>query len=53
MAAVTYDKDSDKFGFHLAYMDEKPYPKNIIGFSCTRAETHVGPIEYSDPYYRN
>jgi hypothetical protein len=53
MAAVTYDRSTDKFGFELGYMDEKPYPENIIGFSCTRAETHVGPIEYSDPYYRN
>lgn len=53
MARVTYDKDKDTFGFELAYMDEKPYPLNVVGFSCTRAETHVGPIDYNDPYYRN
>lgn len=53
MARVTYDRQKDMFEFELAYMDEKPYPDNVVGFSCTRAETHVGPIEYNDPYYRN
>jgi hypothetical protein len=51
MAAVTYDPESDEFGFELGYMDE-PHPINIVGHQCTRSMTHVGDIDYNSPYYR-
>jgi hypothetical protein len=51
MAAVTYDPETDEFGFELGYMDE-PHPVNIVGHQCTRSMTHVGDIDYNSPYYR-
>lgn len=49
---ITYDKDSNSFGFELAYEDDGYRPENLIGFQCTRGNLDVGFVDYNSPFYR-
>lgn len=52
MMCITYNKDTDEFGFELRYKSDGDYPKNTIGFQCTRGNLEVGYVDYNSPYYR-
>ena len=52
MMIVTYDTNTKSYGFELGYKDSPPYPKGIVGFTCTRGGTQVGYVDYDSPYYR-
>jgi hypothetical protein len=49
---VTYNENSDEFGFELMYEDDGYKPLNTIGFQCTRGNLDVGFVDYNSPYYR-
>lgn len=49
---ITYDKESDEFGFELMYEDDGYKPDNAIGFQCTRGNLEVGHIDYDSPLYK-
>jgi hypothetical protein len=49
---VTYDRDSNEFGFELMYEDDGYIPKDAIGFQCTRGNLEVGYIDYNDKRYK-
>jgi hypothetical protein len=49
---VTYDKNTNTFGFELMYEDDGYKPENAIGFQCTRGNLEVGFVDYNSPYYR-
>lgn len=52
MMCVTYDEEKDSFGFEIRYMSDGEFPKNTLGFQCTRGNLEVGHIDYNSPYYR-
>jgi hypothetical protein len=49
---VTYDSNTNEFGFELMYEDDGFKPNDAIGFQCTRGNLEVGFIDYNSPYYR-
>ena len=49
---ITYDRESDEFGFELMYEDEGYRPENSVAFQCTRGNLEVGHIDYNDPRYK-
>jgi hypothetical protein len=52
MAAVSFDPNTQMFGFELRYQDEGAPPNNTFGFLCTRSTTDVGEIDFNSPHYR-
>ena len=49
---VTYNKETDEFGFELMYEDDGYKPDDALGFQCTRGNLEVGHIEYNHPLYK-
>jgi hypothetical protein len=49
---VTYDSNTNEFGFELMYEDDGYKPDDAIGFQCTRGNLEVGFVDYNSPYYR-
>jgi hypothetical protein len=49
---VTYDQNTNEFGFELMYEDDGYKPDDAIGFQCTRGNLEVGHIDYNSPLYK-
>lgn len=49
---VTYNRETDEFGFELMYEDDGFKPDDALGFQCTRGNLEVGYIDYSSPFYK-
>jgi len=52
MMAITYDQDTDEFGFELGYESDNNAPENCLGYTCTRNQTKVGFVDHDSPLYK-
>lgn len=52
MMCVTHNEEDDSIGFELRYKSDGEFPKNTIGFHCTRGNPEVGFVDYNSPHYR-
>lgn len=49
---VTYNPITDEMGFELRYLMDNDDPADIVGYMCTRNQTHVGFVDHDSPLYR-
>lgn len=52
MMCITYDEDSNEYGFELKYKSDNDFPDNTIAFQCTRGNLEVGFVDYNSPFYK-
>lgn len=51
--AITYNPDTDEFGFELRYSMDNDDPVDLVGYTCTRNKTEVGFVDHTSPLYKN
>jgi hypothetical protein len=49
---ITYEPDTQMFGFELRYKMDGNEPWNSFGYTCTRNQTDVGFVDHDSPLYK-
>lgn len=51
--AVTYNPNTEEFGFELRYKMDNDHPQDLVAYTCTRNQTHVGFVDHDSPIYKD
>jgi hypothetical protein len=51
--AITYNPITEEMGFELRYNMDNDHPADIVAYTCTRNQTHVGFVDHDSPIYKD